>query len=622
LAGNTQSITGHQSNIVPGGYLSALLDIGILGADGSQFAMTCAPNEVIIGSAFTASHRCKMSLYLQFLDVSGASLLNVESPLQNATDDLTNVLAEPYFRRPSVKATSPAGTKSVRMVIRKYNTESGAESYYWIAAPMLERASANQQGPSLYQPGPASNTRQLGFTGALDATYGASWLGNVTQRPPNLAGLVGTEPIRNTDIGIAAGLFNNPGAAGHGLEVANDYLDLQADLAGVGGRGRVLLRKGLGSTPISTVALPESVQNVALGPAIADAATRANLSNVVGAGTLAGKNFADLDNDVVEGTNFKRLPAGEKTRLATMETGATLGATPAQVAATAAAATTAAWAGVTGAGRPQDNADVTLLSQILIDVPSPNKTIACDYQGAVTGAYPTFKPAVTRGGLSIKTDAIVTYTATKLTDATAGADGGTITTDFLAGSPTKGDVAAASITASKLSFLLTVLVNGAVVGTKICTLEKALAAPPVSSGGGGAAAKSYTAAAQGQVSTATDVVCVAASQITVASGEKIYCSGQLTYEVSPQNSSGGGQRSANFKAQYSSDGVSWTTLGSIINGTPATNNFSVTETGYADMSRNAVVTPAVYYVRIVWATTTTGKTLYLNGDLITFEAKV
>jgi hypothetical protein len=279
LAGNTQSITGHQSNIVPGGYLSALLDIGILGADGSQFAMTCAPNEVIIGSAFTASHRCKMSLYLQFLDASGASLLNSESALQNSTENLTNVLAEPFFHRPYVKATAPAGTTSVRMLVRKYNTEGGTESYYWIAAPMLERASANQQGPSPYQPGPASNTRQLGYIGSLNADVTAAnisagfigqgafaTLSSAAYGSSFLTGFGGLAPLNQVAIGSTGRVYRDDGVTRLTDALAVTSVGTAAGIAGQGAFATAS-SAAYGSSFLTGFGALAPLNQVAIGPA-------------------------------------------------------------------------------------------------------------------------------------------------------------------------------------------------------------------------------------------------------------------------------------------------------------------------------------------------------------------
>lgn len=44
----------------------------------------------------------------------------------------------------------------------------------------------------------------LGYTGALNATFGADWLSNVLSRPANLSGLVGSEGIKNNLISIGA----------------------------------------------------------------------------------------------------------------------------------------------------------------------------------------------------------------------------------------------------------------------------------------------------------------------------------------------------------------------------------------------------------------------------------
>ena len=54
----------------------------------------------------------------------------------------------------------------------------------------------------------------LGYTGALNATYGATWGGNVSGIPSNLAALTGSEGIQNSAITVSGGVLSGIGTAG------------------------------------------------------------------------------------------------------------------------------------------------------------------------------------------------------------------------------------------------------------------------------------------------------------------------------------------------------------------------------------------------------------------------
>lgn len=264
---------------------------------------------------------------------------------------------------------------------------------------------------------------------------------------------------------------------------------------------------------------------------------------------------------------------------------------------------------------------MTMAQQITTDIAGGVlKKIAADYTGAVTGSYPTFAPVVLRNGVSIKADGLVTYTATKLSDASSGADGGTIS---LSGSgSTKGDVTPSAFASlsSVIKWRLTISYDGIEVSRFDCTLEKEIGAPPVSGN------KLATVSANTSQSTTTYAAChsAAAPQLVVASGESLHASGALTYESDLST----GARSGTFKNQYSSDGSSWTDFGSAINGSNARAGRYIGDDwidpviGSVDIAQSVTPSAGTYYVRTVWVISSTGATLYLGGNTITFEAKV
>jgi hypothetical protein len=78
------------------------------------------------------------------------------------------------FVREQAIGVAPAGASHARLYARKFNTSSGSDSYIWWTRPQLEVIGPDATGPGPYQPGPPANTRQLGYSGALDATKGAT----------------------------------------------------------------------------------------------------------------------------------------------------------------------------------------------------------------------------------------------------------------------------------------------------------------------------------------------------------------------------------------------------------------------------------------------------------------
>lgn len=216
-----------------GGYSFADFDIDR--GDGQRFRTPCVAGDVFIASAYFATHRCLAAMYLCFEDADGAftaiNLIETITPNNN----LVNRIGSPNMTRLFVKAIAPAGTYSASIIVCKNNTLLGeTSSYWWMAAPMLERAAVNQQGPSPYQPGPPSSVRQIGYSGDLNATYGS---------------LVGF----NT--------FDGNGGLLSGPDLLNSSLDLVFTDDGFENRTQARLRRGGGTVPISVAQLPSKTQN-------------------------------------------------------------------------------------------------------------------------------------------------------------------------------------------------------------------------------------------------------------------------------------------------------------------------------------------------------------------------
>jgi Putative phage tail protein len=142
------------------------------------------------------------------------------------------------------------------------------------------------------------------------ATVGATWGGNISSQPSNLAGINAGEGSKLS--GIAAG-------------------------ATVGATSAQV-------TDISNAALTAGWSSVSGIGKPADSAT---------VGAVWGSNVSN------QPANLSAINSSEGSKLGGIATGATVGATSAQVTDISNAALTASWSSVSGTGKPADNADVT-----------------------------------------------------------------------------------------------------------------------------------------------------------------------------------------------------------------------------------------------------------------------
>jgi len=167
--------TRQEGNLGNAGNTVIAFDTYPTGGWGRDYGIAVVAGQRYIFSCYIATHRCYFQVGMAFWDTAGNSLAWHTSNIEDdASDNLTNRLEN--YARPYVIGTAPAGAVSVSMYVRKYNTfDNQGDSYIWYAAPMLEAAASNAQGPSPYMAGPPTSTRQLGFTGALDATKGATF---------------------------------------------------------------------------------------------------------------------------------------------------------------------------------------------------------------------------------------------------------------------------------------------------------------------------------------------------------------------------------------------------------------------------------------------------------------
>lgn len=125
--------------------------------------------KVYTASAYISSHRCAVTVGIQFLDGDGVqtgwspgAVLDVGSQSSNNPD---------RWRRMTAQAVAPAGTRYARMFVRKYGTTSGSDSFVFIWKPQLEESAALGQDPSPWSSDGSTfiNGDRL-ITGTFDAT--------------------------------------------------------------------------------------------------------------------------------------------------------------------------------------------------------------------------------------------------------------------------------------------------------------------------------------------------------------------------------------------------------------------------------------------------------------------
>jgi hypothetical protein len=163
-------LTYQQGAPAAGGNAAEVVDFYPTGSWARATAIQVVAGQRYCFSAYALAHRCDVGVCFQFFDANdNATTGLINSGPIGTSESFADALTS--YVRPAVFWVAPAGSALCRVAIRKYNTRAGqSESYIWMAAPQLEAVSANVTTPSAYQPGPASNTRQLGYNGDLAAT--------------------------------------------------------------------------------------------------------------------------------------------------------------------------------------------------------------------------------------------------------------------------------------------------------------------------------------------------------------------------------------------------------------------------------------------------------------------
>ena len=262
----------------------------------------------------------------------------------------------------------------------------------------------------------------------------------------------------------------------------------------------------------------------------------------------------------------------------------------------------------------ENGADVTANAQVVVTAPALVE-YAADYLGNIIGSLSSESVRVSRGGTSIKTDAGTSYAFTTNGGITGTAD-----------SPTKGDWTPSAFTSNTASVDCVVTVDTVVQPRVTINFAKRLSSPPSTGGSGSKTASDSTL---GSITTTSYVAISDVMTVTIASGESLYGTAPLDYEISGTTTA---SRTATAKWQYAVAGSgSWNDFtGSAITGSSAHSDYYIPADlswagptpGYIAVTQTKA-TPGVgdWDVRIVALESATGRTMSFYGTA-TIEAKV
>ena len=264
----------------------------------------------------------------------------------------------------------------------------------------------------------------------------------------------------------------------------------------------------------------------------------------------------------------------------------------------------------------ENGADVTANAQVVVTAPALVE-YAADYLGNISGSLSSESVRVSRGGTSIKTDAGTSYAFT--------ANGGITGT---ADSPTKGDWTPSAFTSNTASVDCVVTVDTVVQPRVTINFAKRLAAPPEPGGGSNPKLKTATGFSLGTSDTSF-VVLVPVMTVTIATGESLYATAPLDYEISGTTTA---SRTCTAKWQYSVAGAnSWSDFpSSPISGSAAYSDYYINSSeGWAGASQGYIAmtqtkpTPGVgdWDVRVIAFQSASGRTMTFYGPA-TIESKV
>jgi hypothetical protein len=263
-------------------------------------------------------------------------------------------------------------------------------------------------------------------------------------------------------------------------------------------------------------------------------------------------------------------------------------------------------------------ADITAAAQVVVTVPT-TQAYDATFAGVLIGTLQPISVRVARGGTSIKIADETTYSITT-------SPGITATINNTTGSANKGDITPTALTASQATIEVTVTVAGVVQPTQTILFTRTNAPAPSA---GGIGAKTATDTSLLQVTGTSFVAVSDVMTVTVASGESIYGTAPVDYQV--QGTSAAFTSSMDFKWQRSPAGAgTWTDFATAVTGSTSTATFNTGPPDYewADgilgtVSCNQSTSPGAgdYDVRLVAKANTASRTLDLFNT-VTVQARV
>nr|WP_313414157.1 fibronectin type III domain-containing protein [Brevundimonas diminuta] len=102
-------------------------------------------------SAYLLAHRSQVKLFIRWVNAAGGYISSPETAWTTKSGGGNSSLSD--YARLWLKAQAPAGAVAAVLMARKSTTQSGADSWMWMARPMLAETSATATGPALYTVG-------------------------------------------------------------------------------------------------------------------------------------------------------------------------------------------------------------------------------------------------------------------------------------------------------------------------------------------------------------------------------------------------------------------------------------------------------------------------------------
>jgi hypothetical protein len=269
--------------------------------------------------------------------------------------------------------------------------------------------------------------------------------------------------------------------------------------------------------------------------------------------------------------------------------------------------------------RVANGADVTAAAQVVVTMPA-SVTYDATFTGTLIGSLTSESIRISKGGVSIKLDNSVSYAITINGSLTA-------TVDTTNGSGTKGDIAVTAFAGNSASIDVVVTVAGVVQPRQTIQFVKHLAAAPST---GGTSSKVAYDTTMNTVALTTDVVVTDTLTVVLASGESLYGTAPLDFEIDGTTTA---SRSASGYWEYSVAGAgSWSPFvagPTYVNSSTSTSSGRYVSGEWIDPTAGFISIAQLksglgagsYDVRMKIKASGTGRTLSFYGAA-TIEAKV